>query len=129
MKYVIFEYPNGARFPVIFGNHTTHSTIKLEMEKGTYARPISAGEFKIGPHGVETFGESSSLHLKPRKTDARMLLFTLTNADALLIERNCAFIEKKRQKGLALALGLMSEPKTTFDRREADFTDPTAILP
>lgn len=93
MKYVIFEYKDGQRAPVLFGTHTVHAAVKLDG-----ATPISAGEFSISRLGVKTFGESLSLDLKPRKSDARLISFALTNADALMVMANLKFVEKKRQK-------------------------------
>lgn len=111
MKYVVFEYPNGARFPVLFGNHVVHSSIKLEHGRNHMAKPISAGEWKLAGGRVVTFGESKSLGLKPRKTDAKMIMLTLANADALLIAENCRFIERKEARALEAAIGQPAPPK------------------
>lgn len=94
MKYVVFEEPNGARFPVLFGDQVTHASVALEG-----AKPISAGEFMLKNNGqVETYGYSASTKLKPRRSDARMIGLTLLNANALLVAANFDFIERKRER-------------------------------
>jgi len=93
MKYVIFEDARGARVPVLMGNHVVHSQVKVEG-----SRPIAAGEWKLAGGGVITYGESTSLKLKPRRSDARLIRLTLANADALLIMENIRFVEAKQRK-------------------------------
>lgn len=76
MKYVIFEQDKtGLKEPVIFGDHTTHSAVKVER-----AHPVSAGYFIIDQDGiVSTYGESQSLGLKPEDGDAILLYYVLQN--------------------------------------------------
>jgi hypothetical protein len=93
MKYVIFEDATGARFPVLMGNHVVHSQVNVEG-----CRPIAAGEWKLAGGRVITYGSSTSLNLKPRLTDAKMIMLTLANADSLLIMENARFVETKRRK-------------------------------
>jgi len=68
------------------------------MEKGVFAKAIAAGEWRLKRGGVETYGESISLGLKPRKSDARLIMMALANADSLLIMENIKFIDMKKRK-------------------------------
>lgn len=76
MKYVIFEqYGTGLKEPVIFGDHTVHSSVKVEGSK-----PVSAGYFMIDNDGiVSTYGDAQSLGLKPEDGDATLLYYVLQN--------------------------------------------------
>lgn len=61
MKYVIFEDKKSRLLhPVIFGEHTTHSEIKIEG-----CKPVSAGFFHLSKKTLTVSGESESLKLKP----------------------------------------------------------------
>ncbi|WP_108822020.1 hypothetical protein [Dysgonomonas sp. Marseille-P4361] len=77
MKYIIFkDEKSGLIQPVIFGEHTTHSQIKLER-----AKPISAGFFYMDAEkGICIHGESDSLSLKPKEGDEMYLLFVIIGA-------------------------------------------------
>lgn len=101
MKYVVFEDPRGQRFPVLFGNHVAHSQVKLELGRdgsGEWAKPISAGEWHLCRGRVETGGQSVSLGLKPRKTDAMLISYTLADMDHAMVEVNVNFVERKLRK-------------------------------
>lgn len=76
MKYVIFEQDRtGLKAPVIFGDHTVHSSVKVEG-----AKPVSAGYFMIDNDGiVSTYGDAQSLGLKPEDGDATLLNLVLQN--------------------------------------------------
>lgn len=61
MKYVIFK-GNGLVHPVLFGDHTAHSQIKVEG-----AEPISAGFVRFDSCGIpHCYGRSDSLNLESR---------------------------------------------------------------
>lgn len=76
MKYIIFEQDGtGLKEPVIFGDHTVHSDVKVER-----SHPVSAGYFMIDNDGiVSTYGDSQSLGLKPEEGDATLLYYVLQN--------------------------------------------------
>ena len=76
MKYVIFEDDiTGMKEPVIFGDHTVHSSVTVER-----AHPVSAGFFMIDKGGiVSTYGDAQSLGLTPAPGDATLLFYVLQN--------------------------------------------------
>jgi len=79
MKYIIFEdNKTGLIQPVIFGEHTTHSQVKIEN-----ATPVSAGFFYIDKRGFVVSGESESLGLKPKDGDEEFLKLVLYNAGTM----------------------------------------------
>lgn len=79
MKYIIFEdNKTGLIQPVIFGDHTTHSTIKLNN-----CKPVSAGFWLLGEKGIICFGESESLGLEPKKGDEAYLSLMLGDAGTM----------------------------------------------
>lgn len=76
MKYVIFKNDKGSLFhPVVFGDHTSHSQVKLEQ-----CHPISAGFFtqKLD-RSIEVFGRSESLDLVSDPRDAKLIELMLLN--------------------------------------------------
>lgn len=78
MKYVVFEQERtGLKMPVLFPDHITHSSVKIE---GTKA--ISAGFCLIGSNGIITIlsNKSDSLNLGPAQGDKGLLIATLCNA-------------------------------------------------
>ncbi len=80
MKYIIFEDDRtGVKEPVIFGDHTVHSEVKVGR-----AHPVSAGYFMLDNEGiVSTYGYSPSLRLKPKEGDATLLYYVLRNMGAI----------------------------------------------
>ena len=64
--------------PIIFGEHTAHSQIKVER-----AKPISAGFFYINGSGITVNGESVSLKLKSQPIDIDLLKLVLANAGTM----------------------------------------------
>lgn len=76
MKYVVFEDDvTGFKQPVIFGDHTVHSSVKVER-----AHPVSAGFCMIDNDGiVSTYGDAQSLGLKPKDGDATLLFYVIVN--------------------------------------------------
>lgn len=76
MKYVIFEQDRtGFKESVILGEHTVHSSVKVEG-----AKPVSASYFMIDNDGiVSTYGDAQSLGLKPEDGDATLLNLVLQN--------------------------------------------------
>lgn len=76
MKYVIFKNDRGGLFhPVVFGDHTTHSQVKLEG-----CHPVSAGFFtQKRDRSVEVFGKSESLNLESDPRDAKLVELMLLN--------------------------------------------------
>ena len=76
MKYVIFEDDKtGLKQPVVFGDHTVHSSINVER-----SHPISGGFFMIGKYGtVTTYGTAESLGLQPQDGDDGLLFCVLQN--------------------------------------------------
>lgn len=74
MKYIVFEDDKtGLKEPVIFGDHTTHSQVKVER-----AHPVSAGFFTIDDDGiVSIYGDAQSLGLEPKDGDATLLYYVL----------------------------------------------------
>lgn len=72
MKYVIFKHKT-VYMPILFPDHVTHSTIKIEG-----AEPVSAGF--INTTTGEVFGLSESLKLEPNEEiDAELCLRVLSN--------------------------------------------------
>lgn len=75
MKYIIFEdEKTGLLHPVIFADHTTHSSIKING-----AKAISAGFVDLTDKVNPCYGESNSLNLKPRKEDYILIHRLLLN--------------------------------------------------
>lgn len=76
MKYIIFEDDKtGLQQPVIFGDHTVHSQVKVER-----VHPVSAGFFMVDEDGiVSTYGDSQALGLEPKDGDATLLYQVLNN--------------------------------------------------
>jgi|GEM_PF-3043409 len=78
MKYVVFENMNtGLKMPVIFPDHITHSTIKIDD-----AKPVSAGFCIVGTEEIVTIGtgKSDSLNLSPATGDRELIIAVLCNA-------------------------------------------------
>lgn len=76
MKYIIFEDDKtGMKQPVIFGDHTVHSSVTVER-----AHPVSAGFFQIDNEGIiSTYGDAQSLGLQPKNGDATLLFYVIQN--------------------------------------------------
>lgn len=76
MKYIIFEDDKtGLRKPVIFGDHTAHSEIRVKR-----AHPVSAGFFLIDETGlVSTFGDAKSIGLQPADVDSNLIFYVIKN--------------------------------------------------
>ena len=65
MKYIIFkDTVSGLIQPILFGEHTTHSMVKIFR-----AEPISAGFFDFNKGIPSVYGESDSLKLESKETD------------------------------------------------------------
>lgn len=78
MKYVVFEdVKTGLKMPVVFPDHITHSTIKIEG-----ANPISAGFCLVGTEEIVSIGNggSESLNLSPAVGDRELIIAVLCNA-------------------------------------------------
>lgn len=78
MKYIVFEQEGtGLKMPVVFPDHITHSTIKIEG-----ARPVSAGFCLLGTEELVTIGtgKSDSLNLAPMVGDRDLIIAVLCNA-------------------------------------------------
>lgn len=77
MKYIIFkDEKTGLVQPVIFGEHTTHSQVKIEG-----AKPVSAGFCHLSAKGgLSITGDSESLGLKPDTKDGAWLSMMLCDA-------------------------------------------------
>lgn len=78
MKYVVFEQERtGLKMPVLFPDHITHSSVKIEGVKA-----ISAGFCLIGGNEIITIlsNKSDSLNLGPAQDDKGLLIATLCNA-------------------------------------------------
>ncbi len=75
MKYIIFQQEKtGLKMPVIFPDHVTHASVKIEG-----AHPVSAGFFKL--KNVAIYKQpSESLKLSPKKGDRELLIFALMDA-------------------------------------------------
>lgn len=76
MKYIIFEDDKtGMKEPVIFGDHTAHSEIRVER-----AHPVSAGFFLIDETGlVSTYGDAKSIGLQPADVDSNLIFYVIKN--------------------------------------------------
>ena len=73
MKYIVFEDDKtGLKEPVIFGDHTTHSQVKVER-----AHPVSAVFFTVDDGTVSTYGDAQSLGLEPKDGDTTLLYYVL----------------------------------------------------
>lgn len=69
MKYVIFQ-GHGLVHPVLFGDHTTHSQVKVDGTKPVSAGFVSFDKFNF-PH---CYGKSESLDLESRgETDENII--------------------------------------------------------
>jgi hypothetical protein len=70
MKYVLFKSGDGSKFAIMgLGIGLIHSDLAAAFPK---SKPISAGRVRFSDTGeVETFGESTSLNLKPDPADAK----------------------------------------------------------
>lgn len=77
MKYIIFkDEKTGLMQPVIFGEHTTHSQIKIDG-----AKSVSAGFCHLSSKGgLSITGHSDSLKLKPDDNDGAYLSMILCDA-------------------------------------------------
>lgn len=77
MKYIIFkDEKTGLTQPVMFGEHTTHSQVKIEG-----AKPVSAGFCHVSSGDDLTItGASESLKLKPGENDAAYIAMMLCDA-------------------------------------------------
>lgn len=78
MKYVVFEQEKtGLKMPVLFPDHVTHSTVKIEGMK-----VVSAGFCLIGGDEIVTIPLkiSDSLNIGPAKADKGLIVATLCNA-------------------------------------------------
>lgn len=75
MKYIIFEDEHtGLLQPVIFGEHTTHSQVKIER-----ARPIGAGFFSFENGHPSVYGRSDSLDLESSEADLDLIIKIFLN--------------------------------------------------
>jgi hypothetical protein len=75
MKYVIFKDTiSGLIQPVLFGEHTTHSQIKLDG-----AKPVSAGFFSFESGKMRIYGKSDSLKLEPQDNDLDYIVKAFIN--------------------------------------------------
>lgn len=81
MKYIIFkDEKTGLVQPVVFGEHTTHSEIKLAG-----AKPVSAGFCHVSSeYGLSVGGDSESLGLKSEDNDAAYIAMLLCDAGTSL---------------------------------------------
>ena len=76
MKYIVFQEMNtGSKMPIIFPDHITHSTIKIDG-----AKPVSAGFCLVGTEEIGTTGKSDSLNLSPAVGDRELIIAVLCNA-------------------------------------------------
>ena len=78
MKYIVFQEMNtGSKMPIIFPDHITHSTIKIDG-----AKPVSAGFCLVGTEEIVTIvtGKSDSLNLSPAVGDRELIIAVLCNA-------------------------------------------------
>jgi hypothetical protein len=81
MKYIIFkDTVSGLTQPVLFGEHTSHSQIRVER-----AKPVSAGFFTVSGENDKPciYGESDSLNLTPATGDLEYILMALADVGAL----------------------------------------------
>ena len=79
MKYVIFkDKKSGLIQPVVFGEHTMHSQIKLDG-----AEPISAGFFDFSGGTPSIYGKSDSLKLESNDADLDYIIRVFMNMGAL----------------------------------------------
>ena len=70
MKYIIFkDQKSGLIQPVLFGEHTTHSQIKLKR-----AIPVSGGFFSFEKGNMSVYGKSDSLELESKKEDLNYIV-------------------------------------------------------
>ena len=70
MKYLILEAAEGLPWILLFTAPLTHADVAAVAAPRGY-KPVSAGYYDPLKH--ETFGESSTLKLKPRPADAGMI--------------------------------------------------------
>lgn len=78
MKYVVFEQEKtGLKMPVLFADHITHSSVKIEG-----AKVVSAGFCLIGTEETISVGtgKSDSLNIGPAQGDRELIIATLCNA-------------------------------------------------
>jgi hypothetical protein len=74
LKYVIVEEPRGPERILFCLSPMTLVELAAICGRATGSKPVSAGFVTFRPDGAaETFGESISLRLKPRATDARLI--------------------------------------------------------
>jgi hypothetical protein len=79
MKYVMFtQRKTGLKIPAFFSDHFVHSDVKV----GKDWVPTSAGDFSMV--NFTTFGESSSLKLKPVADDAEICKLTLAGMESMI---------------------------------------------
>lgn len=92
MKYIVFE--NIAtklrqREVVMFPDAIVHSSVMIKPDRESHYvwRAISAGMFRysFSDGGVNTYGESESLRLKPHAEDERIIEDRITNGTQLFI--------------------------------------------
>jgi hypothetical protein len=75
MKYVIFkDTVSGLIQPVMFGEHTTHSCVRLDR-----CIPVSAGFFSFENGIPAVYGKSDSLKLESKQTDLDYIIKVFMN--------------------------------------------------
>jgi hypothetical protein len=79
MKYIIFkDTVSGLIQPVLFGEQTVHSQIKIER-----AKPVSAGFFSFENGEMSVYGKSDSLNLESQETDLDYIIKAFMNMGTL----------------------------------------------
>ena len=79
MKYIMFEWPGLDEVPLLFPNCISHDDVANIVHR-TYpgVTPVSAGFCEVEATADQdtvayAFGNSTSLNLKPREVDARII--------------------------------------------------------
>ena len=87
MKYCIFLRPDGTEFAAFCLAPQTHAELAAAWRRNESTRVVSAGYVRLHADGfAETYGESITLALKPRDTDAKFIaaFYRATTCDARL---------------------------------------------
>jgi hypothetical protein len=92
MKYIIFkDTVSGLIQPVLFGEHTTHSSVKLDR-----AKPVSAGFFDFSKGIPTIYGKSVSLNLEPGVDDLDYITKMFLNLGTMYF----ISLDNKKKKGV-----------------------------